>query len=193
MKDHPVGEITRILARVKKDDDSAAAALLPMVYDELHALAVRYFLRETPAHTLQPTALVHEAFMKLAGATELHWKDRAHFFAIAARAMRRVLTDHARRQKAAKRGGEGQRLTLSGLMTPPSGVAEIDLIAIEEAMARLTEQSPRQARIVELRFLAGLTEKETAHVLQSSLRTVQREWRAARAFLRCELSGDCLS
>ncbi len=193
MKDDRAGEITRILARIGKDDDPAAAALLPLVYDELHALAIRYFRLETPAHTLQPTALVHEAFVKLTGAAELHWKDRAHFFAIAARAMRRVLTDHARRRKAAKRGGKAQRLTLSGLVTPATKEAEIDLVAIEDALAGLAERAPRQARIVELRFLAGLTERETAHVLETPLRTVQRDWRAARAFLRCELSGDCLS
>lgn len=186
-------EITRILLRVEKGDPSAAEVLLPLVYDELRALAGSYFKLETPDHTLQPTALVHEAFMKLTGSSRGGWKDRAHFFAIASQAMRLVLIDHARHKKAQKRGGVHQRITLSGLETPPAGETQIDLIALDEAMTRLAERSPRQCRIVEMRFLAGLEASEAAYVLGVAPRTVQREWRAARAFLRCELSGNSLS
>lgn len=193
MADDSPKEITRIIARVGRGDESAAAALLPLVYDELHALAISFFQFERPGHTLQPTALVHEAFARLAGTEKSDWKDRAHFFAVAARAMRRILTDYARRKKAAKRGGKGNQVTLSGFATPSAEAETFDLIALEEALARLSDRSPRQCRIVEMRFLAGLSESEVAHVLELSPRTVQREWRTARAFLRCELSGDSLS
>jgi RNA polymerase sigma-70 factor, ECF subfamily len=186
-------KIAELVARAGSGDRSTSAALLPMVYDELRALAVNFFKQENPGHTLQPTALVHEVFVRLAGSAETDWRDRAHFFAVAARAMRRILIDYARRKKSAKRGGKGQRITLSGLVTPPTEEAPIDLIALDEALATLCERSPRQGRIVEMRFLAGLDEREVAHVLDLSHRTVQREWRMARAFLRCELSGNRLS
>lgn len=193
MPNNTPGEISRIIARVGSSDDSAAAALLPLVYDELRALAIHHFQRERSDHTLQPTALVHEVFVRLADSASIDWKDRAHFFAVAAGAMRRVLTDHARRKRAAKRGGRGERVTLSGLDGQPAEAAPIDLVALDAALTRLWERSARQGRIVEMRFLAGLSEKEVAHVLDLSLRTVQREWRTARAFLRCELGGDSLS
>ncbi len=178
-------EISKIITRVASGDESATAALLPLVYDELHGLAINFFRLEKPGHTLQPTALVHEAYARLAGLANMDWNDRAHFFAVAARAMRRILTDYARRKKAAKRGGEGKQVTLSGFATPSSEVETIDLVALDDALARLWKLSARQGRIVEMRFLAGLSENEVAHVLGLSLRTVQREWRTARAFLRC--------
>jgi len=184
-------DITKILHRVEMDDDSAAAEVLPIVYDELRALAVSFFKSEDPNHTLQPTALVHEAFIKLAGKSRNDWKNRAHFFAIASKAMRWILKDHARRKKAIKRGGAQQKVTLSGI-EEPSGEKPINLIALDESLAKLAERSPRTCRIVEMRFLAGLDEKEVAYVLDIALRTVQREWRVARAYLRCELSGESL-
>jgi len=184
-------DITNILARVGRGDEEAVAVLLPMVYAELRALAGSYFKRQTPGHTLQPTALVHEAYVKLARPTTGAWESRAHFFDVAAKAMRHVLADHARRKKAAKRGGDGlHRVTLSELKTPATAEAQFDLIALDEAMSKLAELSSRQARIVELRFLAGLDESEVAHVLGVTRRTVQRDWRMAKAFLRRELCGE---
>ncbi|MHC4945075.1 MAG: sigma-70 family RNA polymerase sigma factor [Planctomycetota bacterium] len=186
-------EVTEILGRIGRGSDSAAAELLPLLYNELRALAGSYFRGETPNHTLQPTAVVHEAFIKLTGAKNTGWENRAHFFAVAAKAMRQILFNHAKAKKAAKRGGGKQRVTLSGLATPSDIETEIDLIDLDKALTMLAELSPRKARIVELRFLAGLKEDEIAHVLGISTSTIQREWRMARAFLECELSGDSLS
>jgi RNA polymerase sigma-70 factor, ECF subfamily len=184
-------QLTELLARVAGGDESGAATLVPVVYRELRALAGHYFRQQRPDQTLQPTALVHEAFLKLVGSAGSGWESRAHFFAVAARAMRQILTDHARRRSAARRGGGSDRVTLSGLATPAGGDSPIGLLALDEALNRLAELSPRQARIVEMRFLAGLDEKEVAHVLAVTTRTVQREWRVARAFLRAELGeGD---
>lgn len=193
MENSSPNEITEILGRIGREDDSAAAALLPLLYQELRAQAVSYFRRENPDHTLQPTALVHEAFIKLTGHAETGWESRAHFFAVAAKAMRQILINHAQGKRAAKRGGGKQRVTLSGLATPLGAESEIDLADLETALTKLAELSPRQAQIVEMRFLAGLDEKEIAHVLDVSTRTIEREWRMARAFLECELSGDGLS
>ncbi len=184
------GEITEILQRVRRGEHSAAAALLPVVYDELRRLAGSYFQSQNADHTLEPTALVHEAYAKLAGAADDEWANRAHFFGVAAKAMRQVLTDHARRKKAAKRGGGYDRVTLSGLITPPDGVSQIDLIALDEALEKLSARYPQQARVVELRFLAGLPLEEAARVLGVSASTVERKWLMARAWLRRELSGE---
>lgn len=185
-------EITRILARNGHGEAQVAEELLPEVYGELRALAGNFFRRERPEHTLQPTALVHEAFIKMTGSTEAGWESRAHFLALAAMAMRRILTDHARRRKASKRGGGLNQVTLSGLATP-SGEEQIDLIALDDALEKLAARFPRQSRIVEMRFLAGMTTDEAAHVLGVTARTVHSDWRLAKAFLRCELSGDSLS
>jgi RNA polymerase sigma factor (TIGR02999 family) len=193
MMNDPTKEITEILSEIERGEESAAARLMPMIYEKLHALAARYFKQQKPEHTLQPTALVHEAFMKLVGSATSDWKSQAHFFSVAARAMRQILTDHARRKKAAKRGGHPQRVTLSGLGTPASNEIQIDLISLDQAMNKLAELSPRQCRIVEMRFLAGMEMEDIAKVLDLATRTVYREWRAARAFLQCELSGDSLT
>jgi RNA polymerase sigma-70 factor (ECF subfamily) len=194
MTGRPPEAITEILVRVERGEESAAATLLPLVYDELRALAGSFFEHRSPGHTLQPTALVHEAFLKLAQPGAGTWQSRAHFFAVAAKAMRQILADHARRKKAAKRGGDQQhRVTLSGLRTLANVEQEIDLIALDEALSKLSELSPRQSQIVEMRFLAGLDESAVAHVLNVTPRTVQREWRLAKAFLRCELSGNSVS
>jgi len=190
-KDFPE-EITEILARVESGDESAVAKLTPIVYEKLHVIANRCFKQQKPEHTLQPTALVHEAFIKLVGSTHEDWKSQAHFFSVAAIAMRQILTDHARSKKTAKRGADFKRVTLSGLETPGTDEIQIDLIILDEAMVKLAKLSSRQCRIVEMRFLAGMEMKEVAKVLDLALRTVYREWRAAKAFLQCELSGNGL-
>lgn len=183
-------EVTMMLARAAQGDESAVAELMPVVYDRLRGLAGDFFRHERPNHTLQPTALVHEAYVKLLGTADTDWQNRAHFFAVAARAMRQILTDHARSKRAAKRGGDQRhRVTLSGLKTPP-GVSEIDLIALDEALTKLDRVDPRQCQIVELRFLAGLGVEDIAQLLELSGATVKREWRMARAWLRRELGGE---
>jgi RNA polymerase sigma factor (TIGR02999 family) len=131
------GQVTRILQKLSGGDDSAAAEVLPLVYDELRALAARFFARQPPGHTLQPTALVHEAYLKLAGAPGARWEDRAHFLAVAARAMRQVLINHARDRAAAKRGGGWQRITLKDAVTAPDTSQEIDLLVLDEALEKL--------------------------------------------------------
>ncbi len=182
-------EFTQMLARARSGDDSAVHALLPLIYGEMRALAGGFFRDQGPAHTLQPTALVHEAFLKLVGPSEVEWQSRAHFFAVAAKAMRQILTDHARRRRAQKRGGEHDRITLSGLSTPVASSA-FELVAFEEAIDRLSKLDERQGRIVELRFLGGLTVEEVGEVMELSVSTVEREWRMARAWLRRELSEE---
>ncbi|MCB9866723.1 MAG: sigma-70 family RNA polymerase sigma factor [Phycisphaerales bacterium] len=181
-------EVTAMLSRACAGDDAAVRALLPFVYEEMRALAGSFFRDQRAEHTLQPTALVHEAFIKLVGPADVQWKSRAHFFAVAAKAMRQVLTDHARRKGAEKRGGDLQRITLSGLATP-AHEREFDLIAFNDALARLSTLDERQGQIVELRFLGGLTVDEVAEVTGLSVSTIEREWRMARAWLRRELSG----
>ncbi|GJM26701.1 MAG: extracytoplasmic sigma factor ECF [Phycisphaerae bacterium] len=182
-------EFTQMLARARGGDDSAVHALLPLIYGEMRALAGGFFRDQGPAHTLQPTALVHEAFLKLVGPSDVEWQSRAHFFAVAAKAMRQILTDHARRRRAQKRGGELDRITLSGLSTPVASDA-FELVAFEEAINRLSKLDERQGQIVELRFLGGLTVEEVSEVLELSVSTVEREWRMARAWLRRELSDE---
>lgn len=186
-------EITELLLKVEQGDDSAMAKLTPLVYEQLRAMAGRFFKQQTPDHTLQPTALVHEAFMKLAGAAPVEWKSQAHFLCVAAKAMRQILMDHARRKKTAKRGADCQRVTLSGLGNQEIDEIRIDLIALDEAMTKLSSLSNQQSRIVEMRFLAGMQMDEVAKVLGLALRTAYREWRAAKAFLQCELMGNGLT
>ena len=185
-------DVTQVLARAARGDDSAVAVLLPVVYDSLRALAGSFFRQERADHTLQPTALVHEAYVKLLGSADSTWENRAHFFAVAAKAMRQILSDHARSKRAAKRGGpDRKRVTLSGLRTPPVD-SQIDIVALEDALTKLGKTDQRQCRIVELRFLAGLSVADTAHVLKISAPTVKREWRMAKAWLRRELEGDAV-
>ncbi len=189
----PPEHVTLLLTRVARGERSAAEELLPLVYDNLRALAGSYFRHESPNHTLVPTAVVHEAYVKLVGGEQSGWQNRAHFFAVAASAMRQILADHARRKKAAKRGGGQHRVTLSGLVTPPTAESQIDLVALDEALARLADLYPEQARITELRFLAGLQVNEVAEILGVSESTIERKWRMARAWLRRELSGTTMS
>jgi RNA polymerase sigma factor (TIGR02999 family) len=157
----------------------------PRIYGELRALAASYF-RGRPGQTLQPTALVHEAYLRLARADAEQWKDRAHFMAVAATAMRQILLDAARRRLAQKRGGAGrERVTLSNL---PAFEPTVDLVALDDLLAKLAALDERQARLVELRFFGGLTEDEAADALGVSLRTVQKDWRKAKAWLMAELA-----
>ena len=168
-----------------KDGDNASEQLLGLVYDELRQLATAYLARERNDHTLQPTALVHEAYVKLAP-QDMRWSSRAQFMGVAAVAMRRVLVDHARKHRSMKRGGEVHRVELDlSIVSDDEGT--IDLVRLDEALTGLSTLSPRQARVVELRFFGGLTGQEVADVIEISPSTVESDWRFARAWLKNEL------
>lgn len=182
-------DVTRLLLDLEAGRPGAADALIPLVYDALRELAARAMSREGQGHTLQPTALVHEAFLRLMGPSSAEWQNRTHFYAVAARTMRRVLVDHARARGATKRSG-GTQVALDEAFRPDPHLSPgevIDLIAIEEAMVRLESLDARPARVVELRFFAGLDVAETADALGISPATVKRDWAFARAFLHREL------
>lgn len=184
------GKLTTLLTRARTEQE-AAAALLHEIYDELRRLAQSYFQRLPPNHTLQPTALVNEAYLKLMKAEDLEPRDREHFFALLAGAMRQILTDHARRRLAQKRGGNnGKRITLSGLGDPAQGVDNIDLLALDDALGRLGELDERKARVVELRLFGGLSCAQIAGMLDLAPRTIEADWFAARAWLQRELSDE---
>ncbi len=161
----------------------------PLVYEQLHRLAEGYFRRQPKGHTLSPTALIHEAYLKLVDREGGRWKDRTHFLAVAATAMRQILVDHARGREAVKRGGGRQRITLDE-SAMPSAERDVDLLALDEALARLAGLDERKARVVELRFFAGLTVQETAAALGVSSVTVKRDWSMARAWIDRELEPD---
>lgn len=182
------GEATQLLHALGSQDSTAAERLFALVYDELRAVAHKYFKHQRLDHTLQPTALVNEAFLKLIDQSNLEWQNRAHFLAVAAKAMRQILIDHARERQALKRGGEFCRVTMAEGQTP---VTEPDpeILDLEECLQRLAAIDPRQSRVVELRFFGGLTVEEVAHVLGVSKATVEAEWRMARAWIRRELSN----
>ncbi len=160
--------------------------LMPIVYEELHRQAARYLKHERQDHTLQTTALVHEAYVRLIDQAGVRWQNRAHFYAIAAEMMRRILVDHARRRRAAKRGGDAVKVTLNEAVQADSE-QNLDLIAVDEALNKLAGLDQQQARVVELRFFGGLNVDETAEVLGISERTVKRDWRVAKAWIRREL------
>jgi RNA polymerase sigma-70 factor (ECF subfamily) len=183
-------DATQLLARASRGDQAAVRDLAPLVYDELRALARRHLAPNSAAGTatLQPTALVHEAFLRLIEQNTVDYRSRTHFLAAAAVAMRCVLLDHVRARGAAKRGGGWHRITLTGALTIPQE-RDIDLLALDEALSRLAEKDPRAARIVELRFFGGLSHKEVASEIGVSERTVRNDWSIARAWLRCELAG----
>ena len=187
MAQHPQGELTGLLSAWRNGDESALDALLPRVYSELHRLAHFYMARERRGHTLQTGALVNEAYVRLIDARTIDWQDRAHFFAVCARLMRQVLVQHARTRRAGKRGGEAVRVEFDEASLPSPG-RDARLIALDDALNTLADVDAREARIVELRFFAGLTEEEAAHVLRVSDRTVRREWDHAKAWLHRELS-----
>ena len=179
-------DVTTLLKRATDGDDSAVNRLVPLVYDELRALAESYLMRERANHTLQATALVHEAYLRLIDQRDVRWKNRAHFFAVAAQAIRRILVDHARGHRRAKRGGDRQRVRLDEDVMPLED-RDLDLLALDEALERLTRLYERQARIVELHFFGGLSLKDVAAFLGVSPRTVDGDWSMARAWLRREL------
>lgn len=180
------GEATKALTDLGRGDASAAQRLLPLVYDELRALAGAHFRRQEADHTLQPTALVHEVFLRLVDQTSVEWNGRPHFLAVAATAMRQILIDHARRRRAAKRGGHLQRVTLAAVGTPTAD-KEVDLIALDDALAELAALDERKHRVVVMRFFGGLTVEEVAQVLEVSKTTVESDWRSARAWLGVRL------
>jgi RNA polymerase sigma-70 factor (ECF subfamily) len=191
-------DVTALLARFRQGERKVESILFPLVYDELRRIAARHMRRERAEHSLQPTALVNEAYVRLLGQRAQSWQNRAHFFAYAAGVMREILIDHARRRRAVKRG-RGQPLARLDHQEPgkplvAAAVLTDDqfeyLIAIDEALSQLTALDPRQTRIVELRFFAGMTSSEIAEVLDISERTVDREWAAARAWLYTRLRSD---
>ena len=173
--------------RWRAGDPRALEVLAPMLYDEMRALSAAYLKRERPDHTLQPTELAHEAFLRLLHQREVTWQNRAHFLGLVAQAMRRVLADHARRRRALKRGGAPVRVALVEDALPAQDEVAAD--DLDEALEDLARLEPRQARVIEMRFYAGLTVEETAEVLGTSPATVKRDWTVARAWLHRELSG----
>jgi RNA polymerase sigma factor (TIGR02999 family) len=179
--------ITHLLGEWSRGDTGALEQLLPMVYAELRRVAQRALRRERVDHTLQPTALINELYLKLVQQRSASWENRAQFFAVAARLMRRILVDHARAQAAAKRGGSSPRVSLTEAEHVGAEPA-LEVLAVDHALTRLAQLDPDQARIVELRYFSGLTVEETAHVLGTSPRTVKREWRLAKAWLYDQLS-----
>ncbi len=180
-------EITRLLADWGNGDQQALEKLAPLVYQELHRLASRYLRQERPGHTLQSTALVNEAYLKLVGQHDVKWQNRAHFFGIASQLIRRILVDYARNRYAAKRGANAPRLSLDEALGVPEAQRDLDILALNDALDDLAKIDPRQSRVVELRFFAGLSVEETAEVLQMSPATVKREWTAAKAWLFREI------
>lgn len=181
-------KISHLLNRWGAGDREALEKLTPLVYGELRRQAARYLRRERPGHTLQTTELINEAYLRLVDVQNVPWQGRAHFFAIAASLMRRVLVEHARRRDADKRGGSVIRVPLDEA-PEVAGESDVDLLAIDEALGRLAVIDPQQTRIVELRFFGGLSVEETAEALGVSTTTVKRDWSVARAWLRREIGG----
>ena len=181
--------ITQLLQGAAAGSDSAAAQLLPVVYNQLHALASAFFRDQKPGNTLQPTALVHEAYLKLVDQTGIDWTGRKQFFALASKAMRSILVDHARSKGALKRGGDHQRIPLDEADRTPTQLDELTVLAIDEAMVKLAALDERKAQLVELRFFGGLNADEAADVIGIARSTAADEWRLARAWLYREL-GD---
>ena len=179
--------VTQLLVDWGNGDRGALEKLTPLVYEELKRLATRYLRRERREHTLQSTALVHEAWLRLIDQKQVHWQNRAQFFGIAAEMIRRILIDHARNRQAAKRGDGALKLTLDDALAAPES-RDLDLVALDDALHDLAKFDPQQSRLVELRFFAGLSIEESAEVLGVSAATVKREWAAARAWLYRELS-----
>jgi RNA polymerase sigma-70 factor (ECF subfamily) len=183
------GEVTNLLAQIRRGDREAETKLIPLVYNELRRLAGYYLSGERPGHTLQPTALVHEAYLRLTQLKEIDWQSSSHFFAISAQMMRRILIDHARAHISRKRGGNVRNISLDDVPDVSAERSRL-LLALEDALLRLAELDLRQSHIVELRYFGGLTEEEAAVVLCVSTRTVKRDWRLAKAWLYQELSVE---
>ncbi|HZT30622.1 MAG TPA: sigma-70 family RNA polymerase sigma factor [Bryobacteraceae bacterium] len=189
--DSPAHRITQLLQAWSGGDPSALDQLMPVVYDHLHALAQCYMAQERPGHTLQATALVHEAYLRLLDSAHPSWQNRAHFFALCARMMRRILVDWARSRQTLKRGSDVPPLCLAESLAVV-GHPSTDLVAIDEALTALAAIDPRKSQVVELRFFGGLSAKETAEVLKVSEETALRDWKIARSWLRRELSKERL-
>jgi RNA polymerase sigma factor (TIGR02999 family) len=191
----PMSEVTRILSAVEHGDPHAASQLLPLVYDELRKLAAQKLAQEAPGQTLQPTALVHEAYLRLVASPEREqqeeprWDSRGHFFAAAAEAMRRILVESARRKKRAKHGGNLHRVELHDQDVPVRPPPD-EIIALDEALTRLAEEDPAAAQVVQLHFFAGLSIEQVGEALGVSRATAYRQWSYARAWLRCTIGGD---
>lgn len=183
----PPNEISRVLSAWREKEPGAREQLLRLVYEELRSLAHRYMLRERPDHVLQTTALVNEAYLRFAGIEAVQWRDRVHFFAMAATLMRRVLVDYARERDREKRGGGASVASLHDAIPAPG--TSVDVLALDQALERLAALDPQQAQIVELRFFAGLSVEETAEALEISPRTVKRDWATAKAWLYAELQS----
>ncbi len=184
----PTGEVTRLLADIRSGNEDAESRLLLLVYDELRGLARKYMRREGSGHTLQTTALVHEAYLRLLGEGNYVWQDRSHFFSVIAQTMRRILVDYARARHAEKRGGDVRHVDIENADISSEEHWD-DLIAVNDSLKRLAELDERYSRLVELRFFAGLTVKETAEVLGVSPRTVTRDWDFVQAWLYADITG----
>ena len=182
-------EITRMLQAWSGGNREALEDLMPLVYDELHRQAARYLRRERSNHTIQTTALIHEAYLQLIDQREVSWQNRAHFFAIAAQAMRRILVNYAKARHREKRGGVNENLPLEEAALVASEGSGVDLVALDEALTRLASLDKQQARVVELRYFSGLSIEETSEVLGISTATVKRDWNMAKAWLLQELTG----
>jgi RNA polymerase sigma factor (TIGR02999 family) len=189
MPDPVPRSVTELLVRARSGDSSALADVFPLIYDELRRLAQQQLRREPDGHTLSPTALVHEAYMRLIDYSRTEWAGRAHFMAVASTAMRRILVDHARGHRSLKRGGGLRPVSLDAVEVGAEDRAE-QLISIDEALARLKELEPRQAQVVECRFFGGMTEEETAEALGIGLRTVKRDWARAKRWLHREVGAE---
>lgn len=191
LQGEPSNQVTELLIRWRGGDKAALDTLMPLVYGELRRIARRYLRAERPDHTLQSTALVHEAYVRLAHQDLPQWENRAHFFAVAAQLMRQILVDHARSHRAAKRGADGCKLTLDEVSEIPL-MTDVDVIALDDALKTLAEMDQQQSRVVELKFFGGLSINETAEVLAISPSTVQRYWMSARAWLFRELDRSAV-
>jgi RNA polymerase sigma factor (TIGR02999 family) len=184
-----MNEVTRILSAIEQGEPQAAAQLLPLVYEELRKLAAQKLAQEAPGHTLQPTALVHEAYLRLVDTEKVQrWNSRGHFFAAAAEAMRRILIERARHRRSRKAGGDRQRLDLADVEPAVAG-PDVDLLALDEALEKLEQQDKRKADLVKLRFFAGLTTAQAAEALGISPSTADNDWAYARCWLRLEIAG----
>jgi RNA polymerase sigma factor (TIGR02999 family) len=180
------GEVTHLLSELKQGNREAENRLIPLVYNELRRIAALYLRRENVNHSLQPTALVHEAYLRLTKLQQVDWQGHSHFFAVSATLMRRILVDHARARQAKKRG-EGWGVVTLDLAIFPTRESSPEIVALNEALEKLSRLDARQSKIVELRFFVGMSEEETGHVLGISARTVKRDWRVAKAWLYHEL------
>jgi RNA polymerase sigma factor (TIGR02999 family) len=183
----PQANVTQLLLQWGHGDRAALDALTPLVYDELRKLAARYLRRERPGHTLESTALVHEAYMRLIDQRNVHWQNRNQFFGLASELIRRILVDHARSRMAAKRGGVHVQLSLDEAIAAPEE-KDLDLVALDDALVALATVDQQQSRIVELRYFGGLTIEQTAEVLQISPATVKRDWTVAKVWLKREMT-----